>query len=141
MKHFQTHLMFSLKAVDSKVPSMAIFKVFLMKKRQNGECNLRKFRHFLFGCLFVFFFCFFCFYLFVCFFVFVLFLFCFVLFCFVLFCFVLFCFVLVCFVFVFGFVLFCFVLFCFFGMISDVPTFKVHVFPSDFELGIRVNEN
>ena len=39
-----------IKVADSKVLRMAIqFEYFFLIKRQNGECNVRNFRRFLFG--------------------------------------------------------------------------------------------
>ena len=40
---FEAHLMVSSRVIDSKVLGMAIqFSIFLIR-RQNGECNVRKF--------------------------------------------------------------------------------------------------
>ena len=49
MNHFEGHLVVSSRVVDSKVLRMTIRSVFLLRKRQNGECNVRNFRRFLFG--------------------------------------------------------------------------------------------
>ena len=50
MNYFEAHGMVSSKEVDSKVRRMAIHVMNLfMIKRQNGECNGRHFRQFLFG--------------------------------------------------------------------------------------------
>ena len=44
MNHFEAHLMVSSKEVDSKVLRMAIKLTFFVRKRQNGECDIRNFR-------------------------------------------------------------------------------------------------
>ena len=55
MNHFEADLMVSSREVDSKVLKMAIqFEHFSDKKqtnkqKQNGECNVRNLRRFLFG--------------------------------------------------------------------------------------------
>ena len=44
------HLMVSSRVVDSKILRMVIqFDFFFLIRRQNGECNVRSFREFLFG--------------------------------------------------------------------------------------------
>ena len=54
MNHFEVHLMVSWRVVDSKVLRMAIqFEYFLLIKRQNGECNARHLRRFLFSTVWV----------------------------------------------------------------------------------------
>ena len=50
MNHFVAHLMVSSRVLDSKVLRIAIqFQYFFLIRRQNGECNVRNFRRFLFG--------------------------------------------------------------------------------------------
>ena len=51
MNHFEACLMVLLQKVDSEVLRMAIqLKVFLNNKsKQNGNCNVRNFRWFLYG--------------------------------------------------------------------------------------------
>ena len=50
MNHFEAYLILSSRVVDSTVLRMDIqFEYFFSDKKENGECNVRNFRRFLFS--------------------------------------------------------------------------------------------